>query len=140
LRKEFVHPGILNEKFFVEANLADEAIDVSRRAIKAIYAHTGSIVPQWVDDEYDRGFEEETKSFGVLQVGESNANLNDPNTVRNSFVYKDRKYICNYYLSGTEHGPLLTDLVRRMRLPISIVRAYWGNELLEEREVSMRGN
>ena len=33
------------------------AIDVCRRAIKAIYAHTGKAAVVWVDDDSDPGFD-----------------------------------------------------------------------------------
>ena len=61
LRKEFVHPGISNRSRFPEATVADNVVDVCRRAIKAIYVHAQPLKrpPVWVDDNSDPGFEEE---------------------------------------------------------------------------------
>jgi hypothetical protein len=43
------------------------AIDVCRRAIKAIYTHTGKPAPVWVDDDSDPGFDKGPSKSGCLQ-------------------------------------------------------------------------
>ena len=63
-----------------------------------------------------------------------------PETVRLAYVYKDKEHIRDYHPAGTDHAQLLDDLISRMSKPISAVRAYRWNELLEERELLMRGN
>jgi hypothetical protein len=145
LRKEFVHQGISDRNRFAEASQADMAIDVCRRAIKAIYAHTGKpAAAVWVDDDFDPGFDID-KGLSISISGdcmliEAGADPNHRDTIRAAYVYKDKEHISGCYPVGTDHKPLIDDLVRSIRVPISAVRAYRGNELLEERKLLMRGN
>jgi hypothetical protein len=140
LRKEFVHQGISNRHRFAQSDQADKAINGCRDAIKAIYTHVGKAAPAWVDDDYDPGFEEKPGGSFNLSVIRGGADPNHPDTVRIVYVYKDQERLDGNYPPGTDHKPLLDDLIRRMRVPISNVRAYRGNDLLEERELLMRGN
>ncbi|MCC7482953.1 MAG: hypothetical protein IT541_15655 [Hyphomicrobiales bacterium] len=141
LRIEFVHQGISDRNRFAEAKQADAAIDVCRRAIKAIYVHAGQVPPEWVDDNSDRGFQEESR-FGVGNLISTGPGVdpNDPDTIRIALVYKDEERITQHCEAGTDYKPLLDELIRKTRVPISAVRAYRGNDLLEERELLMRGN
>jgi hypothetical protein len=132
LRKEFVHKGISDRNRFAEASQADMAIDVCRRAIKAIYAHTGKAAAVWVDDDSDPGFDKGPSNSGHGILIAAGADPNHRDTIRAAYVYKDKEHISGCYPAGTDHKPLLDDLVRRMRVPISAVRAYRGNELLQE--------
>jgi hypothetical protein len=102
LRKEFIHQGISERNRFAEANQADVAIDVCRRAIKAIYAHTGKDAPAWVDDDSDPGFEKE-ETFGTAHVTRAGADPNHPDTVRTAYVYKDQERTDGHFPPG--NGP-----------------------------------
>jgi hypothetical protein len=141
LRKEFVHKGISTQTRFTEAAQADKAIDVCRRAIKAIYVVAHKNVPAWVDDDTDPGFKEggpRVTVHGQLTTGGADPNL--PDTIKIAYVYKDREYISEHHPAGTDHRPLLDDLITRLQAPVSAVRAYCGSKLIEERELLMRGN
>lgn len=80
------------------------------------------------------------KTLGHGQVIKHGADPARADTVRTAYIYKDREYTSDYFPAGTAHQALLDDLVKRMQVPVSAVRAYRGAELLEERELLMRGN
>jgi hypothetical protein len=140
LRKEMVHQGISDQNRFAESGKADEAIDVCRNAIKAIYAHAGKAAPDWVDDHFDPGFEEKPSVSIQLAMDPGRADPQYPDTVRIAYVYKDQERIYGNFPPGTDHKPLLDNLPQSVRVPISSVRAYRGNDLIEERELSIREN
>lgn len=140
LRNEFMHQGISNKHRFAEASQADKAIEVCRNAIKAIYAHVGKAAPDWVDDHFDPGFEENPSASLHLTVDRGRFDPQHPDTVRIVYVYKDQERIYGNFPPGTDPKPLFDELIRQIRAPISSLRAYRGNDLLEERELLMRGN
>jgi hypothetical protein len=93
-----------------------------------------------VDDDSDRGFDKGPSNSAHGMLIAAGTDPNHPDTIRATYVYKDKEHESGCYPAGTDHMPLLDDLVRRIRVPISAVRAYRGNELLEERKLLMRGN
>jgi hypothetical protein len=75
-------------------------IDVCRRAIKAIYAHVGKTAPVWLDDDDDPGIDEE-ECLAQSVAMRSDADPNDPNTIRLAYAYKDSEHVCSYYPPGS---------------------------------------
>jgi hypothetical protein len=56
-RKGYVHRFLSEADLFPEAMVADQAIDIARAAIEAIYKHVGSPPPPWIQDDDDRGWD-----------------------------------------------------------------------------------
>jgi hypothetical protein len=141
LRKEFIHQGISTHNRFAEAHQADAVIDVCRRAIKVIYSHALKTAPEWVTDDSDPGFQEEQRC-GIPHITLDSPGI-DPaaaDTIRIVIVYKDEERTIQNCSAGKDYGPLLDEVIRGTRVPISAVRAYRGTELLENRDLLMRGN
>lgn len=137
-RKRYIHKIISQEKLFPDAIVAKEAIEIVREGIKAIYNHVSKPFPIWIDDDKDRGWDYggEPCNSHCIYPG---ASEDDPLSIKIVFVHKDREYLSRLMPPGTAPGPLLDELIQNIILPISAVRAYRGKELIEDRQVKMRG-
>ena len=139
LRKDYVHVAIPQARLFAPVTEADEAMSVLRDGTKAIYAHVGKTPPTWIDDDYDRGWDDGGGSFGHPTVRRQNADESDPNVVKIAHVYKGNEYINEILPPGTDPEPYIEDLLSNTIVPISAVRIYRGNTLIEDRAIPMRG-
>lgn len=141
IRKEYTHYGISQQNLFAEVAVADDAISTIREAIIAIFAKIGITPPTWIEDDQDRGWDDgkdgPLSAHGmVIHQGASN---NDPNVVRLTYLVKDREYVRCLLQPGTDPEPHISELLQTIRMPISAIRIYHGNDLVEVRELPMRG-
>ena len=139
LRKDYVHVAIPQTRLFAPVTEADEGINVLRESTKAIYAHVGKRPPTWIDDDYDRGWDDGGGSIGHPTVRRQNADESDPNVVKIAYVYKGNEYVSEILPPGTNPELYIEDLLGNLVVPISAVRIYRGNTLLEDRTIPMRG-
>ena len=51
-----------------------------------------------------------------------------------------REYEAEVSRPDEDHVALMEDLLRKIRVPVSAIRAYRGNELIDELIVKMRGS
>lgn len=79
--------------------------------------------------------------FGTAQccVLRGGVSKDDPEAVRITFDHGGREHTSEIAPPGTPHGPLLDKLIRGLNVPVRAVRAFQGNELLEERHPNIRG-
>lgn len=138
-RKSYMHRFVSEKDLFPEAALADNAIGVVREAIQEIYTHAGKTPPKWVEDDEDRGWDTGRSASAHLTVTRKGVDPDDPNAIRVAYVYKGGEYIDEVLSPGTDPIPYMENLIRRIRVPISAVRAYRGTQLIEERQLPMRG-
>jgi hypothetical protein len=136
MRKDYVHPAVPQERLFAPVEEAERAIEVLRLAIKDVYARTGTPAEEWPDDDEDPvdprlgGFAHAT----VLRAGASRES-----GIRICYVMLGEEYESEVTVPEADHIALMEDLLRRIRVPISAVRAYRGDELIQEFVVKMRG-
>ncbi len=138
-RKQYVHINASQKELFPEVIEAEKAIQHLRDAIKSIYIHVGKTPPAWVEDDEDPGWDGGISSFANAMVTHQGVSADDPNAIKIAYVYKDKEYITEICSPDTDPTPLLEDLIRRLRRPVSAVRAYRGTQLLIDRPLSMRG-
>lgn len=139
LRKDYVHVAIPQIRLFALVSEADEAIHVLRDAVKAIYTHVGKTFPHWINDDYDRGWDDDGGSIGhptILRVG---ADARDPDVIKIAHIYKGQEYVNEILPSGTDLEPYIEDLLSNTSVPISAVKIYRGGTLIDERSIPMRG-
>ena len=133
-----MHPGVPQDRLFAPVQEADKAISVLREAIRDLYSRVGTPAPEWIDDDDNpvapKGG---TAHATLLHAG---VREDDPGTIRITYVYKGAEYESDLLPPGTDPSSLLHDLIRRILVPISAVRAYSGNTLIEEIPVRMRGS
>jgi len=139
-RNGYMHRFISQSNLFPEATVADEAIDIVRAAVKAIYQHVGSPPPPWIQDVDDRGWDNGRRSAANLTLIHTGASEDDPNVIRLCFVQDGIEKLSEVLPSGTDYTPYVDDLIRRIRVPITAVRVYKGPTIIFEREARMRGN
>jgi hypothetical protein len=137
-RKGYIHSTIFQEKLFPDAIEAEKAIGIVREGIKAIYNHVSKPFPIWIDDDKAPGWDSGGEPCMAYSTYPG-ANEDDPLSIKIIYVHKDREYLSSLMPPGTDVGPLLDGLIQNIRLPISAVRAYRGKELIEDRQVKMRG-
>jgi hypothetical protein len=138
-RKEYIHVNSSPSQLFPDVSEANTSIQVLRDAIKAIYIHAHRTPPVWVDDDFDRGWDEAERSSLHSQCIHAGVDESDPNVIRLGYIHKDREYITDIYLPGTDPEPRIQQLLQSIRIPISAIRIYRGPSLLEERPLNMRG-
>lgn len=141
-RKGYVHvPSTVKRAQLIPAlSEAEDAVVILRDAIKDILIRTGAAPPPWVIDDSDAGWESRDPLQGVSHVIHGDADASDPDVVRIAFVYRGAEYESEIAPPGTDHKPLLDQLIGHMNLPIEGVRAYRGSMLLEERPLLARGS
>jgi len=141
-RKEFTHvdADISQSRLLATVDQADQAINVLRDAIKDVCRLAGVASPRWADDDDDRGWD----SLGMKDLAHSHviragAQPDDPERIRICYVMKGNEYEDEVWPAGTPHGPKLDSLLSRLNVPVSVIRAYRGKELIEERKFTARG-
>ena len=138
-RTDWVHINWDQDALFPESADADNAVAVVREAVADLYKRARKQVPGWLRDDEDRGWDRGQRSLGHISALRGRVDPQGPDTVRIAYEYKDREYISAYEPPGTDYLPLIDDLLVRIRLPISAVRAYHGSRKVYERLLTMRG-
>lgn len=136
-RKEYVHPGVPQNRLFAPVTEAETAITVLREAIKDMYALTGNPVEAWPDDDEDAV---DPRNGGFANATVISAGVTRETGLRISYVMFGEEYESKVTHPNEEPLPLMRDLLLKIRVPISAVRAYRGNEMIEEITVKMRGS
>jgi hypothetical protein len=143
-RKEFVHvvPSISHEKLLAPIEKADRAISVMRDAMKAVCGLVGLPHPPWVNDDADQGWHgSRGVRAGMIMhccLIHTGAKEDDPENVRITYILRGEEHVNEIAPPGTPHEPLLEMLVKSLNIPVEAVRAYRGNNLLEERKLPLR--
>ena len=142
-RKDYVHPGIPQERLFAPLDQAEEAITILREAIKHIYVRAGRPVPDWPDDDENP----EPPRLGGAMVGTAHimvtragVSADDPEAIRVAYVQRGEEKVSEICPPGTDWAPLVDTLIRGLRVPASAVGVYRGAELVEEVRLHMRGS
>lgn len=139
-RKGYMHRFISQSNLFPQATVADQAIDIARAAVKAIYEHVSSPTPPWIQDDGDRGWDSGRRSAANLTLVHAGASEDDPKVIRICFVQDGKEKLSEMLPRGTDYAPYVDDLIRRIQVPITTVRVFEGTTLIHERETIMRGN
>jgi len=138
LRKDYVHPAIPQERLFAQVGEADKAITVLRSAIRDLYARLGNPSPEWIEDDGNPTLP--TGLHGHATLIRAGVQSDDPNTIRITYAFQGTEYNSDFLPPGTDPSPFMLDLIRKILVPISAVRAYRGETLLEEIRIKMRGS
>ncbi|MBX2991104.1 MAG: hypothetical protein KF749_08050 [Bacteroidetes bacterium] len=138
-RKGYVHRFLSEQNLFPEAKIADEAIDVVRKAVEAIYQHVGQPPPAWIQDADDRGWDTGKRGGANLTIIHQGASEDDPKVIRLFYVHMGSERLSEVFPSGTDYQPYVDGLIHRVRVPISAVKVYEGDRLVYEKNTMMRG-
>lgn len=138
-RKDYVHKNANQNTLFPDFGDADRVISTIREAVNDIFSRAGKSPPDWLADDDDRGWDPGSESMACTQVIHAGTDPNGTETVRISYEHKDREYVCGFWPAGTDHEPLVDQLLRNLRIPVTAVRAYRGNAVIYEQRLQMRG-
>lgn len=137
-RKSYVHPtGQAN--LFSESAEAEFAISAVRDAVKDIYARAGREHPGWIDDDEDRGWDGGVGGVAHLSVRRAGVD-EEVDPLRVTYIYKGEEYESEVRPFDPGYEKVLEELVERLNVPVSEVRAYRGAQLLRSRKLHMRGS
>lgn len=142
LRKSCVHRFVSLAEMFPDSSLADEAVDVIRTAIGAIFDHAAVPRPAWIDFDHALGWAGRSgasdRSSATLIT--SGASPDDPTAIKICFVAEGVEHLSNIHPQGFDYANEVDRLVRAVNIPISAVRVYSGQSVVRELLISMRGN
>jgi hypothetical protein len=138
-RKKFVHINPTRAVLFPDVDRADWAVATARDAIRDIFARSGKKPPAWLSDDEDRGWDTGRESMIHAQSIHGSADPEGEDTIRLAYEYKDREFICALWPAGTSPGPLVDDLIQRLRIPVTAIPVYRGHTLIDEKSLRMRG-
>jgi len=141
LRKDYIHVALPQERLLASVYEADNAVSVLREAIKDVHKRVEKPGPTWVEDDSAKELSL-TSAVSVSGAGTTlkrGAKTDDPNAVRITYVLKGKEIVDEIWPPGTEVKPRLFDLLRRLQEPVSAVRAYCGEKLICEWNLTMRG-
>jgi hypothetical protein len=139
LRNDYIHRFANESKLFPEANVADNAIDVIRKAVTDIYLHTGNDSPKWILDDKDPGWDKGS-SFARATVIRKGANPDDPQTIRIKYIYKGREHESEILPPDADWQKYYEEFLEGIRAPISKIIVYRGSKILKEASLPIRGN
>jgi hypothetical protein len=141
IRKEFTHvqPTIAHNRLLAPVEDAERAITVLRAAIKEVCNMTKQPSPVWADDDSDRGWDAGSGSICHAMVIKDGADPEGADTVKIAYIMEGKEHVCDILPPGTDYGPVLDDLIKRLIVPVGVVRAYRGKDLMEERKLQVRG-
>jgi hypothetical protein len=138
-RKELVHVNQSQENLFLETLVADHAIQHTREAVKDIYLKSGSIVPSWVEDDFDQGWDKGSGSMFQSMMSKDGADPSSPSSIVVGYVYKGTEHICEAWPEGTNPDSLIENLLEKLNVPVTRVFVRRGNVILIDQEMTMRG-
>ncbi|MCK5535870.1 MAG: hypothetical protein KAI79_03535 [Bacteroidales bacterium] len=138
-RKGYVHRFISQDNLFPDVSIADKSIDTIRRAVIAIYTHVNCPVPDWIQDDNDRGWDANKGGYCNVTVTHPGTNQNDPKVIKLCYVHLGKEKQSCLLPSGTDYLPYVGDLIQSIIVPISAIRVYEGNTLIHEKKLNMRG-
>jgi hypothetical protein len=139
LRINCAHRFSQETDLFPDAIVADDAISTARQAIIAIYQHVGKDVPLWIKDDTDQGWANKggLSMFGNMYTTPPGVDENAPDTIKVTYIYKDKENIRNVLPSGTDPNPHVERLIETIGLPISGIKVYRGKEVIQEIQFPM---
>lgn len=140
-RVAYVHRATLDVDLFPDTSVVDDAFETIRAALEDVYARTAQAVPAWIADDSDRGWLSHGHTMGsaYLTVVRAGVEPEDPNTLRVAFTDARVEHIDGYYPSDCDPEELASDLLERVRVPISRIKVYRGDSVEIDRELPMRG-
>jgi len=139
-RNGYVHRFVTETDYFSDAAVADEATAAVRSAIIDIYKHVRRPAPPWTADDDDRGWDKGSEGMTAnLTVIRAGADPDGDDAIRICFVERGVEHTSEVLPPGAQWQPYVDGLIRSVRVPISEVRVYQGQVLLESRELPMRG-
>jgi hypothetical protein len=138
LRKNCVHRFSQESDLFPDASVADEAIVTARKAITEIYNHVGKKAPLWVNDDEDQGWCVKGMSiFGNAYSTPPGVDENAPDTIKITYLYKDKECVREVLPANTDPEPYVEKLIATIGLPISGIRVYRGQDVIDEIQFPM---
>ncbi len=124
-------------RLFAPATEAATAITTLRDAIKDMYTRTGNPVEAWPDDDEDAV---DPRKGGFANATVISAGVTRETGLRICYVMFGQEYESEVTHPEEDPAPLMLHLLSKIKVPISAVRAYRGNEMIDEIVVTMRGS
>lgn len=140
LRKNYVHRFIAETDLFPDCSVADEAVNVVREAVIALSEHVNTSVPDWIEDDSDRGWE----TVGLTDVAHASvvkagASHDDPNSIKVTYVHEGQEHLSDLLSPNTDYQPYVDTIQKNIKVPISEIRVYKGETVIYEKKLIMRG-
>lgn len=132
-RKNAVHRFAQESDLFPVADIADETIQIVRTAVVEIYGRAGKDIPPWVNDDNDQGWA--NKGFRVFANAYSvppGLDEHAPDTIKITYTYKDSESIREVLPAETDPNPHVENLIATIGLPVSAIKVYKGEEVIQE--------
>jgi len=138
-RKNCVHRFSQETDLFPNASMAEDTIAITRQAIIEIYKHVVKSVPLWINDDTDQGWASKGgfSLFGNAYTVPPGLDEHAPDTIKVTYIYKDKEIIREVLPAGTDPNPQADRLIETIGLPISGIKVYRGKEVIQEIQFSM---
>lgn len=138
-RKNCVHRFSQETDLFPNVSMADDTITITRQAIIEIYKHVGKSVPLWINDDTDQGWANKGgfSLFGNAYTVPPGLDEHAPDTIKVTYIYKDKENIREVLPAETDPNPHVDRLIATIGLPISGIKVYRGKEVIQEIQFPM---
>ncbi|MBI5656684.1 MAG: hypothetical protein HZC44_07650 [Geobacter sp.] len=138
-RKGYMHRFLEENDLFVAASTADQAIEATREAIREIYLHCQRMVPAWVGDDEDRGWDHGDlyANCVLLRAGASES---DERCARIYLLREGREELCEVLPPDIDPTPYVDEIEKSIVAPTNEIRVYRGLHIVLSRALRMRGN
>lgn len=133
LRKNCIHRFSQESELFPESGVADQAINTARSAIAEIYKYVSKDAPLWVNDNEDQGWAiKGITLFANAYSTPAGVDANAPDTVKVTYIYKDKECIREILPANSDPNPHIERLIQSIGLPISGIKVYIGETVIQE--------
>lgn len=139
-RKGYVHPYLSDIDLFADATIADDIIVIIRSAINDIYKHLGKSAPTWTADDEDRGWDKKPRLSGNATRIHKGADRDGVDTIKICFIKDGVELTSDILPPQTKWEPYVEELIGNLQVPASEIRVYQGGELINSKELHMRGS
>lgn len=132
----YTHGECTTEELFGELQVAENGITVLRRGIIDLYDRVGKDHPGWVDCDKVPHRLGGSSAWGTVVSGGVE---DDPGALRIVAVFGDAEWDSRLLRSDEDLWPHVEQLILNINVPITAIRIYKGNSLMEELPIRIRG-
>ncbi|MEW6145739.1 MAG: hypothetical protein AB1598_12040 [Thermodesulfobacteriota bacterium] len=142
-RKRYTHRGITDADLFPELSVAENAISVIRKAIINIHNHVSKEPPDWAYDDADYGLIESGAKLFSPSIHLTHMNAKEfphEDSIRIVIVSQGKETETDVFPPGASYQARIEELIKGSNVPMTAIKVYQGDTLIEEYDVRIRGS
>lgn len=141
-RKKYTHKGRTEDILFPALSIAEDAISVIRKAVIDLHLRTHKEPPDWVNDDTDYGLTASLVKFYSPSMHQTHLGAKEypyKEKIRIVIVSQGKEIETDSFPPGAPYKPRIQQLKTGSTTPMTEIRVYQGDTLIERYKVPIRG-